>query len=54
MSLASRGLRDLDDGKQKIEDKAELAQVQKQAHAVNLKSLVVALGLTAVSYLLPI
>ena len=44
----------MDGGPQKIEDTVELAQVQKQAHLVNLKSLVLAVVLAGVSYLLPL
>ena len=43
----------MDNGSQKIEDAAELAQVQSQAHLVNLKSLTLAVALAYLSYVLP-
>ena len=47
MGLASRGLRDMDDGPQRIKNAAELAQVQRQARTVYRKGLLSALALTA-------
>jgi hypothetical protein len=52
--LASRGLRDLDTGEQKIGDSKELAQVRAQARKVNLKSLIAAFVLTALSFVVPL
>ena len=54
MGLASRGLRDLDNGEQKIGDSKELAQVRAQARRVNLKSLITAAALTALSFVIPL
>ncbi|HEU5153505.1 MAG TPA: hypothetical protein VFU03_02120 [Gemmatimonadales bacterium] len=52
MSLAARGLRDLDNGSQPITDPAELAQVQRQARVVHVKSILSATVLTALLWLL--
>ena len=38
MRLASRGLRDMDDGPERIEDETELATVRAQARRVLFKS----------------
>ena len=54
MSLASRGLRDMDDGTQRIEDEAELRAVRAQARRVKLQSVVLALVGTALAFLLPV
>lgn len=53
MSLASRGLRDLDSGSETIGDAAELAAVRAQARRVNIKSVITGLVFTALSLLLP-
>jgi hypothetical protein len=53
VSLASRGLRKLGETEDKIEDDAELKQVRRQAQKVYLKSLLVALVLTLIAYLIP-
>ncbi|HSE67190.1 MAG TPA: hypothetical protein VLB12_09395 [Gemmatimonadales bacterium] len=52
MSLAARGLRDLDSGSQPITDPAELAQVRRQARVVHVKSILSAAGLTALLWLM--
>jgi len=46
--LAARGLRDMDDGSEPITDTAELAQVRRQSRGVHLKSVIVAVVLTAI------
>ena len=43
----------MDTGAQKIDDAAELAQVERQAKQVNLKSLIAAVALTGLSFVLP-
>lgn len=43
----------MDTGPQAIGDRAELAQVRRQARAVYLKSFVAAVALTAVAMLIP-
>lgn len=48
MRLAAQGLRDMDDGPQKIDDVNELAQVRKQARKVAVRSLTVAVVLAIV------
>jgi len=48
MRLASRGLRDLDGGPERIEDRAELAIVRAQARRVFLQSTVATAVVTAV------
>ncbi len=53
MSLASRGSRKIGENEEKIEDQAELLQVQRQARRVILKAFVVALFLTLLVYFLP-
>jgi len=50
--LAARGLRDGDQGSERIADPAELAQVRRQALAVHVKSVVFAAALTALLVLL--
>ena len=44
--MASRGLRDLDGGAEKIGDAAELAQVKRQRKKVYVESLLTAVLLT--------
>jgi hypothetical protein len=51
VKLASRGLRDLDSGPHPIADAGEAAQIQRQAHAVYVKSMVSAAILTAIALL---
>ena len=53
MNLASRGLRDLDNGRESISDAAELAQVRRQARRVYLESVLAAVVLTALSLAVP-
>lgn len=52
MGLASRGLRDLGSGPERIDDPAELAAVRRRARAVTLKSLGAALAVAALLSLL--
>lgn len=52
MRLASRGLRDMDEGPQSISDSAELQQVRRQARAVYVKSVITAVILTAIALIL--
>ena len=49
MRLASRGLRDMDQGPQPIAESAELQQVRRQARAVYIKSVTTAVILTAIA-----
>jgi len=49
VKLASRGLRDLDPGQQEISDAVELQQLQRQARAVYVKSVITASILTALA-----
>ena len=51
MRLASRGLRDMDDGPQRIEDEAVLAAVRAQARRVLFKSALAA-GAVMIAFLL--
>lgn len=53
MSLVSRGLRNISDREEKIEDPAELQQVRRQARRVILKGILVAIPLTLLAYILP-
>jgi hypothetical protein len=55
VSLASRGLRDLEGGAgaEAIRDQAELAVVRAQARRVVLKSVLAGAALTAASLLVP-
>jgi hypothetical protein len=50
--LASRGLRDMDNGPQVIADQAELQHVRQQARRVYVKAFVTALVLTAIAVIL--
>lgn len=50
MGLAARGSRHLGEEIEKIEEEAELAQVQKQARRVQLKAVVVGLVITLLGY----
>jgi hypothetical protein len=53
VSLASRGLRNISDKEERIEDPAELVQVRHQALRVILKGALVAIPLTILAYLIP-
>jgi hypothetical protein len=53
VSLASRGLRNISDRNERIEDPAELKQVRRQARRVILKGVLVALPLTIIAFILP-
>jgi hypothetical protein len=53
VSLASRGLRNLSDREEKIENQAELEQVRHQALRVILKGVLAAIPLTILAYLIP-
>lgn len=53
MSLAARGLRHISDKKERINDKAELNQVRRQALRVIVKGVLAALPLTLLAYLIP-
>jgi hypothetical protein len=52
VALASRGLRDLGSGPERIEDPADLAAVRRQARRVTLMSLGAALAAAALLALL--
>ena len=54
MRLAAQGLRNMDDGPERIEDPAILAQVRRQARKVYRESIAVALALTAVFMVIPV
>lgn len=49
-----RGLRDMDEGKEAIEDAEILAQVRRQARKVNIMSFTYGSVLTVIVVLLPI
>jgi len=53
VSLASRGLRNISDKEERIEDPAELQQVRRQARRVILKGMLAAVPLTLIAYLIP-
>jgi len=53
VSLASRGLRNISDKEERIEDQAELIQVRRQALRVILKGVLVAIPLTILAFLIP-
>lgn len=53
MRLAARGVRDLDDGEETIEDSVIKKQLQKQANKVKMESLAMAGSLTALALILP-
>jgi hypothetical protein len=52
--LAAQGLRDMDDGPEKIEDDAVLAQVRKQARKVYMESIASASIVTLIFALIPV
>lgn len=54
MALASRGLRDMDDGPEAIQAPDELAQVRKQARRVHGKAALVGVVGTLLVMLLPV
>jgi len=54
VALASRGLRNMDSGEEKIEDANELARVRAQARKVYVQSAVFAIFVTIVVLLLPL
>jgi len=51
VSLASRGLCDMDEGAERLSDESELRQIRRQARMVHVKALMAAVVLTAVSLL---
>jgi hypothetical protein len=53
VGLASRGLRDMDEGPERIEDAVELARVRRQALRVNSKSVALATVMLLVALALP-
>lgn len=53
MRLASRGLRDLNDGPERIEDGGELAAVRAQARGVLRRSLLATVLMSAAALVLP-
>jgi hypothetical protein len=53
VALASRGLRNMDSGEEKIEDAGELARVRAQARKVYVESTLFAIAVTVVALLLP-
>jgi hypothetical protein len=53
VGLASRSSRNLTGNMEKIEDEAELTQVQRQARKVNTKAFLTAIILTVIALVLP-
>jgi hypothetical protein len=53
VALASRGLRNISDKEEKIEDKEELRQVRRQAQRVIIKGVLAAIPLTLLTLLIP-
>jgi hypothetical protein len=53
VALASRGLRNISDKIEGIEDDAELKQVRRQALRVVFKGLLAAIPFTLIAYLIP-
>jgi hypothetical protein len=53
VALASRGIRDMDGGRERIDDAAELARVRDQARRVLVRSVIATLVLTAGAFGLP-
>jgi hypothetical protein len=53
VALASRGLRNMDSGEEKIEDADELARVRAQARKVYLQSALFTIFVTMVVLLVP-
>jgi hypothetical protein len=53
VKLASRGLRDMDDGPERIENAEELSTVQRQATRVYRHAVVLALLLTLIALVVP-
>jgi len=53
VKLAARGVRDLDNGEETIEDTAVVRQLQKQARKVQMEAVGMGLGLTALAISLP-
>ena len=51
--MGAQGLRDMDDGPEKIEDDAILAQVQKQVRKVYIESITSAALLTVIFAVVP-
>ncbi len=54
MALASRSSRNLTGVEEKIQDRAELAQVQRQARKVYIESLIAAAILTLLALVIPV
>ena len=54
VNLAMRGLRNMDEGKEHIEDAEILTQVRRQARKVNIMSFTYGIVLIAIAVLLPI
>lgn len=50
MRLAARGLRNLDSGEEKIQDRAAEMQLRSQAHGVHIQSILAALLLTILGF----
>lgn len=54
MSLAARGARNMDDGKELIDDEDVKAQLRRQAQMVYLKAILAAGALTLIFLVVPI
>ncbi len=54
MRLAARGTRNMDDGELTIEDKAERAQLRRQAAKIYVESVLVAVALTLLLFAIPL
>jgi hypothetical protein len=53
VGLASRGVRDMDNGQERIDDDNVLRQVRRQALEVNIESVLAAALLTGICMLIP-
>ncbi len=52
--MAARGTRNMDDGELTIEDKAERAQLRRQAAKIYVESVLVAVALTLLLFAIPL
>ncbi len=51
MNLAAQGLRNMDEGNEKIEDQDEINTLQEQAKGVHIRALAAGVILTALAFL---
>lgn len=52
MALAARGLRDMDEGPERIEDAGELSRVRSQAKRIRRRALLIGAVATAATFLI--